>query len=149
MPGGLRDGSCAWSDSRRKDSRLVGTRTYLQMRALMSPLPVANTPPVGLGATEMTEFLCPCNINCATPVCGSQNCTPRSLDPLNTQSPCGVSATLSTKSLWPSKVRIHLPLGPPGCPGTNLLLVDSSHILIVLSKLPETRRLPDGANATL
>jgi hypothetical protein len=28
--------------------------TYLQIRARMSPLPVAKTPPVGLGATEMT-----------------------------------------------------------------------------------------------
>lgn len=28
--------------------------THLQIRARMSPLPVANTPPVGLGATEMT-----------------------------------------------------------------------------------------------
>lgn len=29
-------------------------RTNLQMRARMSPLPVANRPPIGLGATEMT-----------------------------------------------------------------------------------------------
>ena len=28
--------------------------TYLQIRARMSPLPVANRLPVGLGATEMT-----------------------------------------------------------------------------------------------
>lgn len=32
---------------------------YLQIRALMSPEPVAKKVPVGLGATEMTEFLCP------------------------------------------------------------------------------------------
>lgn len=43
----------------------IGTRfiTHLQIRARMSPLPVAKTPPVGLGATEMTEFLCPCNMS--------------------------------------------------------------------------------------
>jgi hypothetical protein len=30
------------------------TFTYRQIRALISPLPVANNPPVGLGATEIT-----------------------------------------------------------------------------------------------
>lgn len=32
-------------------------QTYLQILALVSPLPVANRPPFGLGATLMTEFL--------------------------------------------------------------------------------------------
>lgn len=33
------------------------TLMYDQILALMSPEPVANAPPSGLGATEMTEFL--------------------------------------------------------------------------------------------
>jgi hypothetical protein len=41
----------------RKANWVGDIETDLQMRARMSPLPVANTPPVGLGATEMTEFL--------------------------------------------------------------------------------------------
>jgi hypothetical protein len=68
------------------------------MRARISPEPVAKKLPVGLGATEMTEFLWPCSISCVLPVRGSQNCTPRSLDPESTQFPSGVSATERTKS---------------------------------------------------
>jgi len=72
------------------------------MRARMSPEPVAKRPPVwvgtGLGATEMTEFLCPWSMSCVWPVRGSQNCTPRSLEPESTHSESGVSATLRTKS---------------------------------------------------
>lgn len=51
-------------------------------------------------------------------------------------------------TLCPSKVRMHLPLGA-ACVGMKRLLVVNSHILIVLSRLPLTRRSPDGANATL
>ena len=72
------------------------------MRARMSPEPVANRPPVGvgtgLGATDMTEFLWPCSMSCVWPVRGSQNWTPRSLEPERTHSESGVSATLRTKS---------------------------------------------------
>lgn len=50
-------------------------------------------------------------------------------------------------TLWPSKVRMHLPLG--AAPGIIREGVVSSHILIVLSKLPLTRRSPEGAKATL
>ena len=32
------------------------TNTDLQMRARMSPLPVANSPPMGLGATDITVY---------------------------------------------------------------------------------------------
>jgi len=64
----------------------------------MSPLPVAKLPPLGLGATLMTEFLWPCNMSCVLPVLGSQNWTPRSLEPERTQAPSGVSATERTKS---------------------------------------------------
>ena len=98
--------------------------TYFQMRARRSPLPVAKMPPCGLGATEMTgcgelelharhadapEFLWPWSMSWATPVCGFQNCTPRSLDPLSTQSPCGVSATLRTKSCARQPRHVHQP----------------------------------------
>jgi hypothetical protein len=50
-------------------------------------------------------------------------------------------------TLCPSKVLIHRPpLGTVlGCPPLG---ATSSHILIVLSKLPDTRSLPLGANAT-
>ena len=81
---------------------LLSRRVYDQMRARMSPEPVAKKPPVGLatglGATEMTEFLCPWSMSCVWPVRGSQNWTPRSLDPERTHSESGVSATLRTKS---------------------------------------------------
>jgi hypothetical protein len=53
---------------------------------------------MGLGATEMTEFLCPWSINWVAPVRGSQNWTPRSLEPDMTHWLSGVSATESTKS---------------------------------------------------
>lgn len=116
--------------------------TYLQIRARISPLPVAKRLLLGLGATEMTiavslyicvfrvvfspEFLCPCNIICALPVLGSQNCTPRSLDPLITQCPSGVKQTLKTKSLKKSTPPIklphsrgyHLPCDPQTCAHT-------------------------------
>lgn len=69
---------------------------YCQIRAFMSPDPVAKRCPVGQGATEMTEFLCPCSIIWAFPVLGSQNWTPRSLDPDMTHDPSGVRHTLST-----------------------------------------------------
>jgi hypothetical protein len=63
---------------------------------------VANSPPVwvgtGDGATEMTEFLWPCSMSCVCPVRGSQNWTPRSLEPERTHSESGVRATLRTKS---------------------------------------------------
>lgn len=56
---------------------LRSRRVYDQMRARMSPEPVANSPPVwvgtGEGATEMTEFLWPCSMSCVCPVRGSQN----------------------------------------------------------------------------
>jgi hypothetical protein len=42
--------ACAGSGWEEMGARM----TYLQIRARMSPLPVAKTPPVGLGATEMT-----------------------------------------------------------------------------------------------
>lgn len=97
--------------------------TNLQILARMSPLPVANSPPLaGLGATEMTraesvsrrhtykgrccgvpiipEFLWPCNMSCASPVLGSQNCTPLSFEPDRTHCPSGVRATLRTKSCF-------------------------------------------------
>lgn len=95
----------------------VYSLTYLQILARMSPLPVANRLPMGLGATEMTvmaivsalyyptapsrdvpEFLWPWSISWATPVTGSQNCTPLSLEPERTHAPSGVRATLRTKS---------------------------------------------------
>lgn len=37
----------------RRDER----ETNLQIRARMSPLPVANKPPIGLGATEITAMM--------------------------------------------------------------------------------------------
>lgn len=52
---------------------IAGNATYLQILAFISPLPVANKLLVGLGATEMTEFLWPWSIICAFPVTGSQN----------------------------------------------------------------------------
>ena len=68
----------------------------------MSPEPVANTPPVwvstGLVATEMTEFLCPRSMSCVWPVRGSQNWTPRSLEPERIHSESGVKAMVRTKS---------------------------------------------------
>lgn len=87
----------------RLTSNYCGARfLYDQIRARMSPEPVAKRPPLGvttgLGATEMTEFLWPCSISCVLPVLGSQNWTPRSLEPDRTQFPSGVKATLSTKS---------------------------------------------------
>lgn len=74
------------------------TLRYDQILALMSPEPVAKYPPVGLGATEMTEFLWPWSMSCVAPVRGSQNCTPRSLDPDMTHAASGVRATERTKS---------------------------------------------------
>lgn len=55
--------------------------------------------------------------------------------------------SFKTHTLWPSKVRMHLP--PGVAPGMRRDGVLNSHILIVLSKLPLTRRSPEGANATL
>lgn len=75
---------------------------YFQIRALMSPEPVANRPPVcdgtGDGATLMTEFLWPWSMSCVEPVLGSQNWTPRSLEPERTHAPSAVRATERTKS---------------------------------------------------
>lgn len=53
-------------------------------------------------------------------------------------------------TLWPSKVLMHFPLlvCPPIC-GPPRYPLFSSHILMVLSKLPETRLVPFGLNATL
>ena len=42
---------CMFCSTARELEKIV---THLQIRARMSPLPVAKTPPVGLGATEMT-----------------------------------------------------------------------------------------------
>lgn len=49
---------------------------------------------------NVPEFLWPCNISWAIPVAGSQNCTPRSFEPLSTQLLSGVSVTLRTKSCY-------------------------------------------------
>lgn len=52
----------AWGDEARQigSSELgYGKMTDLQILARISPLPVAKRLPVGLGATEMTEFLWP------------------------------------------------------------------------------------------
>src|SRR5690242_2540252 len=91
--------------------------------------------------------LCPFNRSWATPVWGSQNCTPPSADPESSQSPCCVNATLVTVSLWPSYVRTHSPLGT--FPGTKRVGVFNSHILIVLSQDPDMSLSPKGANAIL
>lgn len=48
--------------------------------------------------SDVPEFLWPWSMSWVSPVRGSQNCTPLSLDPLSTHSPSGVSATLRTKS---------------------------------------------------
>jgi hypothetical protein len=45
---------CVWWDARLLKVQEEKTFTYRQIRALISPLPVANNPPVGLGATEIT-----------------------------------------------------------------------------------------------
>jgi len=139
---------------------------YDQIRALVSPEPVAKKFPVGLGATEMTEFLWPWSMSCVWPVRGSQNWTPRSLEPERTHWLSGVRATLSTKSfkavlailsgleyrtvhtLCPSKVFVHRPPLRGGC-WFMPRGAESSHILIVLSKLPLTSSRPLGEKATL
>jgi hypothetical protein len=77
--------------------RSIFSYSYAQGYGL-SPEPVAKLPPLGLGATEMTEFLWPCNMSWVLPVLGSQNWTPRSFDPERTQFPSGVRATERTKS---------------------------------------------------
>lgn len=119
------------------------------MRAFMSPEPVAKYEPAGLGATEMTEFLWPCSMSCVWPVLGFQNCTPLSFEPDSTHWLSGVSATDSTKSLWPSKVLTHRPPLDVALPEMGIPRgVLSSHILIVLSRLPLTRSLPLGEKAT-
>lgn len=51
-----------------------------------------------------------------------------------------------SRTLWPSKVRMHLP--PGAAPGIKREGVVNSHILIVLSKLPLTSLSPEGAKAT-
>lgn len=55
----------------------------------------------------MTEFLWPCNMSCVWPVRGSQNCTPRSLEPDRTHSASGVRATLRTKSCFNQMLTSH------------------------------------------
>lgn len=46
-------GACdRWATPGKKGGFRV---THFQIRALISPLPVANKPPIGLGATEITE----------------------------------------------------------------------------------------------
>jgi hypothetical protein len=84
------------SSLQTRSAQRTGNPHHSHILACQSPPPVARYPPNGLNPIESTELLCPCIIQCGTPVLEFQNMTPQSLELDTAHFPSCADATDST-----------------------------------------------------